>query len=298
VREVLREEGFAPSPRRPDEERPDYPRPTVEPVGRRAEIFSRSQDAYHPLWRTLPLRSRSGESRFRPDGIPGPPPRFQDDSRRRSFAGSLALKLWSVERKSYIMALVADEGLALFAGFNAIPKKSYLSEYSSRIGTSQSPNCSPVGTSSCMARPASGFFPGEAFNVDFHSSPTTARTPSWSGITCRRAGGLSPCLTASNALRSARWAYCSGCRSASNIGSSTRTAAVCATLSRIAGTFNGLCFPSGLGIYTRRTGCGRYVLLFSSCVSSSNHFFNPYFRCPPNVWPSTPAAPRFTLQHS
>jgi hypothetical protein len=31
------------------------------------------------------------------------------------------------------MALVADEGLALFCGLNAMPKRSFLSEYSSRI---------------------------------------------------------------------------------------------------------------------------------------------------------------------
>jgi hypothetical protein len=46
---------------------------------------------------------------------------------------ALALKLWSIERKSHLMALVADEGLGLFCGLNVIPKKSYLSEYSSRI---------------------------------------------------------------------------------------------------------------------------------------------------------------------
>jgi hypothetical protein len=46
---------------------------------------------------------------------------------------ALALKLWSIERKSHVMALVADEGLALFCGLNAMPKKSFLSEYSSRI---------------------------------------------------------------------------------------------------------------------------------------------------------------------
>jgi hypothetical protein len=69
------------------------------------------------------------------------------------------------------------------------------------------------------------------------------------------------------------------------IASSTKTAAVCATLSRIAGTPNGLCFPSGLGIHTRRTGCGRYVLLLSSCVSSSNHFFTPYSSMSSKVWP-------------
>ena len=46
---------------------------------------------------------------------------------------SLALKLWSIERKSHVMALVADEGLGLFCGLNVMPKKSFLSEYSSRI---------------------------------------------------------------------------------------------------------------------------------------------------------------------
>ena len=50
---------------------------------------------------------------------------------------ALALKLWSIERKSHIMALVADGGLALFCGLNVIPKKSFLSEYSSRITPQQ-----------------------------------------------------------------------------------------------------------------------------------------------------------------
>jgi len=55
----------------------------------------------------------------------------------------------------------------------------------------------------------------------------------------------------------------------------------------IIGTPNGLCFPSGLAIHTRRTGCGRYVLLFSSCVSSSNHFLTPYSSMSSNVWPAS-----------
>ena len=53
------------------------------------------------------------------------------------YAAGLALKLWTIERKSHAMALVADPGLALFPGLNAFPKKSYLSEYSSRITPSQ-----------------------------------------------------------------------------------------------------------------------------------------------------------------
>jgi hypothetical protein len=36
---------------------------------------------------------------------------------------SLALKLWAIKRKSHVMALVADERLALFCGFNAMPKE-------------------------------------------------------------------------------------------------------------------------------------------------------------------------------
>jgi hypothetical protein len=46
---------------------------------------------------------------------------------------ALALKLWSIERKSHVMALVADRGLTLFCGLNVIPKKSYLCEYSSHL---------------------------------------------------------------------------------------------------------------------------------------------------------------------
>ncbi|MBS1269773.1 MAG: hypothetical protein MAG794_00724 [Gammaproteobacteria bacterium] len=46
----------------------------------------------------------------------------------------LALKLIGKARKSHVMNLVFDQGLALFAGLNVIPKRSYLAAYSSRIG--------------------------------------------------------------------------------------------------------------------------------------------------------------------
>jgi hypothetical protein len=38
----------------------------------------------------------------------------------------LGLKLSSTERKSHVMDLVFDEGLALFAGLNVAPKTTYL----------------------------------------------------------------------------------------------------------------------------------------------------------------------------
>jgi hypothetical protein len=81
---------------------------------------------------------------------------------------ALALKLWSLERKSHVMALAADDGLALFSGLNASPKKSYLSEYSSRIDH-------PMTTQLLAAwheRVAGdALCPGRSFNLDFHSVP-------------------------------------------------------------------------------------------------------------------------------
>ena len=42
----------------------------------------------------------------------------------------LGLKLSSTERKNHVMDLVFDEGLALFAGLNVVPKTTYLETYS------------------------------------------------------------------------------------------------------------------------------------------------------------------------
>ncbi len=81
---------------------------------------------------------------------------------------ALALKLWAIERKSHVMALVADDGLGLFCGLNAMPKKSFLSEYSSRI--------TPHKVSRLLAAwhdqlAGERLFAGQSFNLDFHSVP-------------------------------------------------------------------------------------------------------------------------------
>ena len=87
---------------------------------------------------------------------------------------SLALKLWSIERKSHVMALVADEGLALFCGLNTMPKKSFLSEYSSRI--------TPHNVSRLLAlwhTKLSGetLVTGQSLNLDFRSVPYFGEHP-------------------------------------------------------------------------------------------------------------------------
>ncbi|MGH2627764.1 MAG: hypothetical protein ACRDHY_14070, partial [Anaerolineales bacterium] len=133
VREVLKAEGFAALPRRLDQERPARPHVTVEPVAD-ARAFSlaprRFQTRCGGLFLFVPELIRLHLTELAQTArLPGstmiPAP--------HALRSALALKLWSIERKSHIMALVADEGLALFAGLNAIPKRSYLAEYSSRI---------------------------------------------------------------------------------------------------------------------------------------------------------------------
>ena len=174
VREVLRDEGFAALPRRLDDERPAGPRPTVEPVADVREV------SWHPrkfqtrcggLFLFVPaLVSLELERLAATARLPG----SKMIPREHALRACLALKLWSIERKSHIMALVADEGLALFAGLNVIPKKSYLSEYSSRV--------SPEQITKLLAawqRQVAGekLFSGESIDLDFHSVPYYGEHP-------------------------------------------------------------------------------------------------------------------------
>ena len=168
VQEVLKELGFAALPRRLDEERPDHPRPTTEPV---ADVRHFSLEA-----RSFPTKC-GGLFLFLPDLV-----RLDIDAVTRAvkLPGSkmipathamracLALKLWSIERKSHVMSLVADEGLALFCGLNRIPKKSYLSEYSSRID-----HATTTQVLAAWHGQMSGerILPGHSFDLDFHSVP-------------------------------------------------------------------------------------------------------------------------------
>jgi hypothetical protein len=174
VGEVLKEEGFAPLPRRLDEERPARPRPTVEPVAdaRRFDLTPRTfATRCGGLFLFVPDWVKLGVDKLaRSTGLPG----SKMIPSAHALRSCLALKLVAVERKSHVMALVADEGLALFSGLNAIPKKSYLSEYSSRIGPKKT-----AGLLSAWHGLFSGteLFEGESFNLDFHSVPYYGEDP-------------------------------------------------------------------------------------------------------------------------
>jgi hypothetical protein len=175
VRELLRADGFAPLPRRLDEERPAQPGPTVEPVADvrgfalvpQTEFATRCGGLFLFLPDLMRLEVASLASAAKLPGsvmIPA----------EHALRAALALKLFSIERKSHVMALVADPGLALFCGLNAIPKKSYLSEYSSRLDHAK--------TTSLLAAwhravAKDSLFPGASFNLDFHSVPYYGEDP-------------------------------------------------------------------------------------------------------------------------
>lgn len=131
---LLREEGFARLPRRADDERPQAIKPQVAEVAdvRALSLEPRSFRTraaglflFIPLMRELDLAQVAEDA-----GLPG----TQMIPAEHALRSLLALKLIGRERKSHVMNMVLDEGLALFAGLNAIPKRSYLAAYSSRIG--------------------------------------------------------------------------------------------------------------------------------------------------------------------
>jgi hypothetical protein len=174
VREVLREEGFAALPRRLDEERPARLRPTVEAVADVRELVlagRRFSTACGGLFLFVPDLVRLGVgSLAKAARLPGSGMIPAEHALR----ATLALKLWSIERKSHIMALVADEGLGLFCGLNVIPKKSYLSEYSSRVDHAKTTQLLAAWHRQAAQEK---LFDGVSFNLDFHSVPYYGEDP-------------------------------------------------------------------------------------------------------------------------
>jgi hypothetical protein len=131
---LLREEGFARLPRRRDEERPPSIKPERAEAAdvRQLDLAPRSFRTpaaglflFVPLMRHLDLATVAQEAQ-----LPG----SKMVPAQQALRSLLALKLIGKERNSHVMNLVFDEGLALFAGLNVMPKRSYLSAYSSSLG--------------------------------------------------------------------------------------------------------------------------------------------------------------------
>ena len=175
VREVLRAEGFAPLTRRLDDERPASGGPTPEPVAdvRAFALVPGTQFVTRcgGLFLFVPELVRLHAEQLAAEAkLPGSL-RIPADHALRA---ALALKLWAIERKSHIMALVADPGLALFCGLNAIPKKSYLCEYASRLTHAHTTRLLAAWH---RAVAPDALFSGASFNLDFHSVPYYGEAP-------------------------------------------------------------------------------------------------------------------------
>jgi hypothetical protein len=165
---ILKDEGFAKLPRRADDERPDEPRPETADVAdaRRLDLTPRTlRTRFGGLFLFLPwLVSADLDALLTRGGFPGSK-MVPAASAMRSL---LALKLFGNARHSHVMSSVLDEGLALFAGLNVVPKRSFLTEYSCRIA----PACYPKLMRDWFdAVSRLGLKWGTSFDLDFHTIP-------------------------------------------------------------------------------------------------------------------------------
>ena len=165
---LLRAEGFARLPRRLDDERPPGSRPTTADVAdvRQLDLAARSfRTQFGGLFLFLPsLAAIPLDRLLRRAGFPG----SEMVPAGCALRSLLALKLFGTARHTHVMSSVLDEGLALFAGLNVIPKRSFLTEYSCRID----PACYPKILRSWFDTLTDLQLPrGASFDLDFHTIP-------------------------------------------------------------------------------------------------------------------------------
>jgi hypothetical protein len=168
VSAVLRKEGFAKLPRRGDAERPPGTKPTAAD---RADVRALNLEPrtirtkFGGLFLFLPVLAELGFDRvIGRCGFPG----TQLVPAGHALRSLLALKLFGTQRNLHVMSAVLDEGLALFAGLNVVPKRSFLTEYSCRI----EPKCYPKLMKQWFdALAGLGLKHGKSFDLDFHTIP-------------------------------------------------------------------------------------------------------------------------------
>jgi len=165
---VLKEQGFARLPRRRDDERPAAARPTVADVANVGELDLQPRQIktqFGGLFLFLPWLAAMPFDRIMTQaGLPGSK-MIPAGCAMRSLLG---LKLFGTARHGHVMSAVLDEGLALFAGLNVVPKRSFLTEYSCRID----PACYPKLMRRWFdAMSGLGLPRGDSFDLDFHTIP-------------------------------------------------------------------------------------------------------------------------------
>ncbi|HXC39137.1 MAG TPA: hypothetical protein VN667_09330 [Burkholderiales bacterium] len=169
---LLREEGFTRLPRRLDDERPPTLRPEAQAVAdvRALSLEPRSFRTrlgglflFVPLMKEIRLADVLAQA-----NLPGTTmiPAAQ------ALRTLLALKLVGKERKSHVMDLVCDPGIALFAGLNAVPKRSYLASYSSGVDRRA---CVRLMAAWFDEVRRAGLPRGDSIDLDFHAVPANTQ---------------------------------------------------------------------------------------------------------------------------
>jgi len=165
---LLKQEGFARLPRRADEERPAHPQPEPAPVAdvQQLDLTPRQlRTQFGGLFLFLPyLAEIDWKGLLEANGFPG----SKMIPAAHAIRSLLGLKLYGSARHSHVMSEVFDPGLALFAGLNCVPKRSFLTEYSSRIVPAAYPKAMHQWFE---AMTALGLPRGESFDLDFHTIP-------------------------------------------------------------------------------------------------------------------------------
>src|SRR5664279_3442746 len=168
---LLREEGFSRLPRRADDERPVTVKPEIADVAdvRRLDLSPGSfRTPLAGLFLFLPLLDRINlQAVVTAAGLPT----SQMIPAAQAVRSLLALKLIGTERKSHVMDLVTDRAIALFAGINVVPKRSYLAAYSSRIDHKV---CLRFMEAWLEQVEHAGLPHGSSFDLDFHSVPANS----------------------------------------------------------------------------------------------------------------------------
>ena len=168
IAHLLKEEGFARLPRRADEERPAHPHPERAPVAdaRLLDLSARQfRTQFGGLFLFVPYLSAVPWDRLLEQSqFPG----TQQIPAAHAMRSLLGLKLYGSARHSHVMSEVFDPGLALFAGLNCIPKRSFLTEYSCRIDPESYPKLMHRWFEAARQL---GLPRGESFDLDFHTIP-------------------------------------------------------------------------------------------------------------------------------
>jgi hypothetical protein len=163
---LLHEEGFARLPRRRDDERPPavLPQPAAVADVRAVNLTPRTFLTrlgglffFVPLLEPLRL-----DEVVRQAQLPG----SQMIPAEQTLRTLLALKLIGKERKSHVMDLVDDQGIALFAGLNVVPKRSFLAAYSAQIDDRTTSRLLAAWFS---AVGHAGLTHGSSLDLDFHT---------------------------------------------------------------------------------------------------------------------------------